>query len=192
MVEAAEGVAVAGVAHVSDLVGAQDVGGEAADAGQDAWVYAHPAGIFGHGAVSGVVEAVLDAPMAADGGGGELRCRLDVGDIVGGLAGGFPKAGFGAALEAVSLHTDDAGDDALPAASLQGVGDLEDLGDACFVARAGLVIEALVALAGRFIPAQPLDARQQARLVRFDLGNQLAPLLGGALEGFFDSAWHRR
>ena len=130
--------------------------------------------------------------MATDGGGGELRCWFEAGDIVGGLAGAFPEAGLGAALKAVSLHSDDAGDEVLPVASLQGVSHPEDLGDALFVARAGFVIEALVALAGRFILAQPLDARQQARLVGFDLGNQLAPLLGGALKGFFDSAWHRR
>ncbi len=192
MTEAAEGVSVAGIGHVFDLVGAQDVGGEAADAGHDGGVFAHPAGIFGHGAVSGVVKAVFDSPMAADGVGGEGCCRLEAGDIVGGLAGGFPEAGLGAALKAVPLHTDDAGDEALPVACLQGVAHREDLGDALFMARAGLVIKALVALAGRFILAEPLDARQQAGLVRFDLGNEPATLLGGALEGFFDSAWHRR
>ncbi len=32
IIEAAEGVSVAGIGHVCDLVGAQDVGGDAADA----------------------------------------------------------------------------------------------------------------------------------------------------------------
>ncbi len=134
MIEAAEGVSVASISHVCDLVGAQDVGGEAADAGHDAGVLAHPAGIFGHGAVAGVVKAVFDAPMAANGVGGERRCRLEAGDIVGGLAGGFPETGLGAALEAISLHSDDAGDEALPVAPGQGIAHREDLGEALFVA----------------------------------------------------------
>ena len=134
MIEAAEGVSVAGVGHVFDLVGAQDVGGETADAGHDSGVLAHPAGIFGHGAVAGVVKAVFNAPMAADGVGSERRCRLEAGDIVGSLAGGFPEAGFGAALEVVSLHPDDAGDEALPVAPHQGLAHQEDLGEALFVA----------------------------------------------------------
>ena len=46
MIETAEGVSVAGIGHVSDLVGTQDVGGEAADAGHDAEVLAHPTGMF--------------------------------------------------------------------------------------------------------------------------------------------------
>ena len=99
-----------------------------------AGVLAHPAGIFGHGAVAGVVKAVLNAPMAADGVGSERRCRLEAGDRVGGLAGGFPEAGLGAALEAVSPPSDDAGDQALPVAPRQGIADREDLGEALFVA----------------------------------------------------------
>ncbi len=66
--------------------------------------------------------------------GGERRCRLEAGDIVGGLAGGFPEAGLGAALEAISLHSDDAGGKALPVAPGQGIAHREDLGEALFVA----------------------------------------------------------
>ena len=99
-----------------------------------AGVLAHPAGIFGHAGVAGVVKAVFYAPMAADGVGSERHCRLEAGDIVGGLAGGFPEAGPGAALEAVSLHSDDAGDQALPVAPRQGMAHQEDLGEALFVA----------------------------------------------------------
>ena len=134
MIEAAEGITVASISHVYDLVGAQDVGGEAADASHDSGVPAHPAGIFGHGAVAGVVKAVFNAPMAADGAGGERCCWLETGDIVGSLAGGFPEAGLGAALEAVSPHPDDAGDEALPVATRQGIAHREDLGEAFFVA----------------------------------------------------------
>ena len=61
MIEAAEGVSVAGIVHVGGLVGAQDVGGEAADARHDAGVLAPPAGIFGHGGVTGVVARVVGA-----------------------------------------------------------------------------------------------------------------------------------
>lgn len=134
MFEAAEGVSVAGVGHVCDLVGAQDVGGEAADAGHDAGVLAHSASIFGHGAVAGVVKAVFYTPMAADGVGSEWRCRLEAGDIVGGLAGVFPEAGLGATLHAITLHSDDTGDETLPVAARQGIAQQEDLGEAHFMA----------------------------------------------------------
>jgi hypothetical protein len=51
----------------------------------------------------GIVKAVFYGPMAADGVGGEGRRGLKVGDIIGALAGVFPKAGLGAALQAVTL-----------------------------------------------------------------------------------------
>ena len=41
MIETDEGVSVAGIGLVSDLVGTQDVGGEAADVGHNARVLAH-------------------------------------------------------------------------------------------------------------------------------------------------------
>jgi hypothetical protein len=64
MIEAAEGVSVASNRSCIRLVGALDVGGEAADAGHDAGILAHPAGIFGHGAVAGVAKAVFNASTA--------------------------------------------------------------------------------------------------------------------------------
>jgi hypothetical protein len=116
-IEATDGVSVAGVGHVGDLVGAEDIAGEAADAGHDAGVFAHPAGVFGHGGVAGVVQAILDVPVVTDGVGSERCGDLDVGDEIGGLAGVFPMAGFCAALQAVALDTDDALDGALPVAA---------------------------------------------------------------------------
>jgi hypothetical protein len=80
------------------------------------------------------VEAVLDAPVMADGVGGEGCRRLEVGDIVGSFAGVFPKACFGAAFQAVSLHADDALDETVPVAGGQGIAHREDLGETFFVA----------------------------------------------------------
>ena len=135
MIEAAEDVSVAGVGHVCDLVGRQDVGGEAADAGRDGRGSCAPGWHLRPWCRRGCREGGFRCPNGgADGVGSERRCRLEAGDIVGGLAGGFPEAGLGAALEAVSLHSDDAGDEALPVAPGQGMAHQEDLGEALFVA----------------------------------------------------------
>jgi hypothetical protein len=73
-------------------------------------------------------------PVVTDGLGGE-RCRdFDVGDEIGGLAGVFPKTGFGAALQAVALDADNALDVALPAAAGEQIAWREDLGVALLVA----------------------------------------------------------
>ncbi|MCK5365279.1 MAG: hypothetical protein KAR22_20005, partial [Gammaproteobacteria bacterium] len=80
-------------------------------------VFADPAGVFGHGGVPGVVQAILDVPVVTDGVGGERGGDLEVGDEIGGLAGVFPKAGFCAALQAIALDADDAFDVALPVAA---------------------------------------------------------------------------
>ncbi len=72
--------------------------------------------------------------MATDGVGGERCCRLEAGDILGDLAGVFPEAGLGAALQAITPHADDTGDQTLPVAARQGIAHREDLGEALFVA----------------------------------------------------------
>jgi len=80
------------------------------------------------------VVAVFDAPVAADGVCGEERCRLEVGEVVGGLAAVFPKAGLGVALETITLDADDALDETVPIAAQEGIAYREDLGEALFVA----------------------------------------------------------
>src|ERR1700755_2616743 len=59
------GVAPQGIGDVVDLVEAQDVEGETAQDGEDGRALADAAGVFMHGDVQYVMNAVLHAPVAA-------------------------------------------------------------------------------------------------------------------------------
>src|SRR3954463_11704034 len=66
-VETAEGDAMACIGDILHLVEAQDIDGERSQSGEDTGIAANAAGILGEAAVTDVVRAVFDAPMAADG-----------------------------------------------------------------------------------------------------------------------------
>jgi len=96
--DSAESISIASVAHILDVVGPQQVTGEAPYSGHDAGVLAHPAGIFGHGGVADLVEAVFFVPMATDCRGGQFGRGLEGREVVGGFAGAFPHNGPGVAV----------------------------------------------------------------------------------------------
>jgi hypothetical protein len=60
-----EGVAVDRLADVGFVIEAEDVQGERAQQGKDAWVAANTAAVFTQGFVADPVQAVLDVPMAS-------------------------------------------------------------------------------------------------------------------------------
>ncbi len=134
MFDAAESISIASVAHILDVVGAQEVTGEAPYSGHDAGILAHSAGIFDHGGVADVVEAVFYVPMAADRRSGQFGRGFEGREVVGSFAETFPHAGSGVAVKAIALYADDSMDETVPTASLQGISDLEDLGDTLLMA----------------------------------------------------------
>ena len=97
-------------------------------------VFAHSAGVFAHGAIAGVVMSVFYAPMLPDSMGSVGWSGLEVGNIIGSLTGGFPKASLGIAVETVALDADDSFDQPVPIAISQGVAQGKGLGAALFTA----------------------------------------------------------
>jgi hypothetical protein len=58
-----------GLCHIGDAILAHDVEGEVAGTGHDAGIVADAAFVFVAGDIADIVVAVVDAPMASDGGG---------------------------------------------------------------------------------------------------------------------------
>ncbi len=132
--DAAESISIACVGDILDVVCPEQVSGEAPNSGHDAGILAHPACVFGHGGVADVVEAVFYVPMATDRRGGQFGRGFEGREVVGGFAGAFPHAGSGVAVKAIALYADDSMDETVPIASLQGISDLEHLGDTLLMA----------------------------------------------------------
>src|SRR5208283_703161 len=65
-IESGESGSVSVLAERSGLIAAQDVVGKAAYPGEDPWVVTDAGLIFAEGHVAGVVQLVLDVPMASD------------------------------------------------------------------------------------------------------------------------------
>lgn len=75
--------------------------------------------------VAGVVQGVLDMPMASDGGASALRREGAIGQIECHFAGLVPQSGLGAAMQDPASDADDALDQWLPF----GVGNRVDGGE---------------------------------------------------------------
>ena len=101
-VEPADGISIARVGHVGDVVRAHDVGGETADSSKDAGVLADATGILAHGDIARIVVPVFDPPVCPDGGAGGSGGEDGVRHVVGGFAGRVPEAGRGVAFEAAA------------------------------------------------------------------------------------------
>jgi hypothetical protein len=98
--------------------------------------------------------------MATDRRGGQFGRGFEGREVVGSFAETFPHAGSGVAVKAIALYADDSMDETMPIASLQGISDLEDLGDTLLMARPRLGVDALV-MRMRFLRlAEPLDSGQ--------------------------------
>jgi len=134
-VEPADGISIAGVGHVGDVVRAHDVGGETADASEDAGVLADATGIFAHGDIARIVVPVFDSPVCPDGGTGGVGGEGGVRHVVGGFAGHVPQAGGGVAYEAAALDPDDRGDEGRPFGVVEMAARVEHLDVARLVTR---------------------------------------------------------
>ncbi|ABQ28791.1 hypothetical protein Acry_3168 (plasmid) [Acidiphilium cryptum JF-5] len=92
----------------------QDVEGEAAQSGDDARVGSDPGSILCEGDVSDIVGGIFDAPMCADGLGGDGGGEGCVGDVEGGVVCQLEQAGFGIAGGDCALDLNDGGDMGMP------------------------------------------------------------------------------
>ena len=73
--------------------------------------------------IAGVVQAVLDVPVASDCGGGMARRYGGIGHIVGDLGGAAPEAGLGITMQDIAGDADDGLDQWFPlGSSNRGVG----------------------------------------------------------------------
>ena len=134
--------------------------------------------------------AVLDAPVASDGG-GPYACRKAGGgrDVIGDFTAFFPKAGGGAIEQRVAGDADDGFDEGLPLGGGQGVADGKDFNSAVFLARPSGVARKVDVGRGA-VCGGDANAFKQSGLVRFQLDQKMVPRIAGALKSFFDSAWH--
>ena len=179
------------LSHVGDSVFAHDIEGEAAGAGHDAGVVADAAFVLVAGDVADIVVAVLDAPMASDGGGpcgrGETGGRRDV---EGDLATMVPQSGGGGVEQGAAGDTDDGLDEGLPLGPGQGIADREDLDGTVLLAGPALV--ARERGVGRSVGVgDDAGGLEQIGLVGLHLYQEVVAGVTGNLECSFDSAWRR-
>ena len=137
--DAAEGEAMPRICDIAHIIEAQDVGGERAQAGEDAGIAADAAGVLGEAAVADVVGAILDAPVVADGFGAGGGWQNDVADKQGGLTGSAAKSGCGGQVD-VPIDADDRADMASPLGVGQAVARREHLDQTGLVARTAVLV----------------------------------------------------
>src|SRR5512147_3123918 len=121
-----EGIEVEFFADIGGAVGAQDVEGEGAQAGEVARFGTNPAVIFEEGNIADVVAAVFDAPMLADCSGNCGRGQADLRRIEGRLIGRIPEAGLGVFMPGDPGDAGGGDDPAIPVGS-EAAGDVEGL-----------------------------------------------------------------
>ena len=140
--------------------------------------------VFLEGDVSGVVQPVLDVPMALDRRGGMARRDGGVGDVVSDLGGTVPQAGLGIAMQDIAGDADDPLDQGLPLGCGNGGGCIEYLG------RPGLLSAARggnggVSAGGLAQGTGGFDILQQVALIVLQLDEDECVRLCGGFEGFF-------
>ena len=126
-VESADGISISRVGHVGDVVGAHDVGGETADASENAGVFADATGVLAHGDITRIVVPVFNPPVCPDGAAGGVGGEHGVRHVVGGFAGQVPEAGRGVAFEAAAVDPNDGGDKGCPFGVAEMGARIEDL-----------------------------------------------------------------
>ena len=140
--------------------------------------------------IAGVVQAVLDVPVASDCGGGMARRYGGIGHIVGNLGGAAPEAGLGISMQDIAGDADNGLDQWFPLGPSDcGVG-AEYFGSPGFVSAApgGDLGVAAGGVAGS---ADGFDILQQGGLIILQLNDDASLRLRGGLEVFFGSAWRR-
>src|SRR4029453_16352258 len=145
-------------------------GARAAGGGGEAGLAPDPAGVLAERAVADVMIAVLDAPMAADGGGASLGVERDLAGIVGDLTPWPPQAGAGVPAQGAAGDAHDAGDER-PPVGIEAVGR-EDLDAAMLLATMGVAVDGVEVIGWGLDGAQAGQALQQARLVVLDAHQQ--------------------
>ena len=161
----AESAIPEGLGHIGDTVLAHDIEGEAACAGHDAWVIADAAFVLVAGDVADIVVAVLDAPMASNGGGPFGRRETGGGrDVKGDLATLVPQAGGGGVKQGAAGDADDGLDEGLPLGPGQGVADREDLNGTIFLAGSALTTRER-SVGGSVVGGDGADGFEQIGLV---------------------------
>ena len=173
------------ICDIAHIIEAQDVGGERAQAGEDAGIAADAAGVLGEAAVADVVGAILDAPVVADGFGAGSGWQNDVADKQGGLTGSAPEPGCGGAGENVPTDADDRADMSSPLGVGQAVARREHLDQTGLVARTAVLVGRARAIEWGSGVAQRGDGVMKSGLVSFDLGDQMNAACSGLFEGFF-------
>ena len=127
VLNARESGAIAVLAEGADLVGLEQIEGEAAQAGEHARVGADARAILAQGDVTRVVGRGLDLPVCADGRGGPLGRDGGVRDIERGFGRMAQQTGSGAAGEHVALDADHGGGMGLPVGPGEGAGGSKTL-----------------------------------------------------------------
>ena len=133
--------------------------------------------------------SILDTPVAANGHGGFFGAEGRGADVKAGLLASVPHPVFGALEECHSRHTDDVGDEPVPAGLFKRRSGIENLNNAGLGAHAFSSVDGFMARQRRFTLGDRLDFSQQAGLIFLNLNKQMAFRLAGRPESFFDSAW---
>src|SRR5580658_4417802 len=128
--------------------------------------------IFPESDITGVVQRVLDVPMAADSVASLTRGCSGIGNIIGNLRGSAPHAGLGAAMQHVAGNTNELLDQRAPLGLSHGTGGPE------YVSRAGFL--PIAALGDRSIAAfgvaggtECFGLLQQGPLIVFQLDDDV-------------------
>ena len=162
----------------------QDVEGEAAQSGDDARVGSDPGSILGEGDVSDIVGGIFDAPMCADGLGGDGGGERCVGDVEGGVVCQLEQAGFGIAGGDCAFDLNDGGDMGMPVGAGERAGGIEDGDGAGFVTIAAAVAGPEDVVWGARC-GDMVDRLLQRRLIVLDLDDEADVARLGDVEGFF-------
>ena len=137
-----------------------------------------------------VVQLVLDMPMAADCGRGAVRRDWRIGDMICDLGTAAPQAGAGIAVQDIASDADHNLDHGLPLGSSNGACCSEYLRCPGLMPVAPFGDRSVAA--GRLLRSAERDGLvQQGGLIVLQLDDELCFRLGGGLEGFFGSGWHR-
>src|SRR5215211_1140566 len=145
-------------------MGAQDVERERAQPGEDAGLAPDAAGVLAERAVADVVVAVLDAPMAAHGGGASSGVERDLAGVVGDLPTGPPQAGAGVPAQAAPGDARDAGD-VRPPGGIEMTVHREGLDAAVLLTPMGMAVDGVEAIEHGLGFARGDQGVMQARLV---------------------------
>ena len=178
-----EGVQVELPGDVGGSVGAQDIEGEAAQAGEVSRFGSDAALVFAEGDVADVVAAGFDAPVLADGGTDGGGGQADLRRIEGRLAGFAPKAGSGVLVPGEPGDKGGGVDQAVPVGS-EAAGDIEALDVTMLLSAMSGSVDGLGAVGGFLGDADRVDCVEQGLLVGFDLDDEEVSGIACGFKGF--------